>query len=208
MKATLLRVLWIACKIAVISAKARYSPEAHITIINGTPSTVGVWWINPNGSGDDMYISELASKDRLPLNSFMGHEFQLRELADDQTGECNSQDKTCRMTSFHVQATESQFYSVNEYFKIEYEDILRPDEVLFQADDFVSYCKRKSLEGASAGSHDKELILSKFKSCMSNGAGQKLKLAEEEIRFVRNVRQDIGGVSSLVWNECCGNISD
>lgn len=196
MKAPLLSAFLVLCSSSISAKVARYAPEAQITIINASPSKTGVWWINPNPAEDNMFISELNVNDRMPLNSYTGHDFEVRELGDDQTGECNSKDRTCRITRFTVKSGDQQFFAVNDHFEIEYEDILQPDEGVWDTDDYVSYCKRKSLDGHSAGNHDKELILSRFKSCMANGAGQKLKVAEEEVRFVRNVRQDIGGVSS------------
>lgn len=38
----------------------------------------------------------------MPLNSFVGHEFEIREVANAKTGSCTSPDKVCHMGSFKV----------------------------------------------------------------------------------------------------------
>jgi hypothetical protein len=42
------------------------------------------------------------------LNSFIGHEFEVRELPSMRTGSCKSKDQTCRNDFFAVSENEDQ----------------------------------------------------------------------------------------------------
>jgi len=42
------------------------------------------------------------------LNSFVGHTFQVRELAAKKTGVCAGEDETCRVDHFTVNANQDQ----------------------------------------------------------------------------------------------------
>ena len=43
-----------------------------------------------------------------PLNSFVGHEFELREVPTKSTGLCKSEDQTCRNSFFVVSQNRDQ----------------------------------------------------------------------------------------------------
>lgn len=200
MKAVPQILMLMLCQVAqvtlVFAARPSGSMNSQVTIniINGSGSKIGVWWINFNVGGDNVPMGNVPMGDRIALDSLSGHEFELRELPDPSTGECNSKDKTCRMAILRVKTGGEHLYSVNSNFQIEYDDILLADAELLKTDDYVSYCKSKALGDDSA---DKEVILNRFKYCVSQGLGRQLREAEEELKFVQNVRQSIGGVSAI-----------
>ena len=43
-----------------------------------------------------------------PLNSFVEHEFEVRELPSSKTGVCKSEDKVCRITTMIVSEGDEQ----------------------------------------------------------------------------------------------------
>jgi hypothetical protein len=43
-----------------------------------------------------------------PLNSFVGHEFELRELPSATSGECKGEDKVCHTATFAVSENDDQ----------------------------------------------------------------------------------------------------
>lgn len=193
--------LILFCSLAVTMARSRRPSGsirpvgAHVTIINESPSKVGIFWVNLNSPGDNLRIGEIVAHERVSLDSFVGHEFEIHEMPDETTGECNAKDKTCRVTYFPVKDGDKQMYSINDSFEVVYDDISKPDEELIETNDYASYCKRKALEGQFASHYDKELIMSRFKSCMSLGVGHRLQSAEDEVAFEQDVRQTVAGVS-------------
>jgi hypothetical protein len=47
-----------------------------------------------------------------PLQTFVGHEFELRELPSEKTGVCDSPDQTCRSATFVISENDNQGTSV------------------------------------------------------------------------------------------------
>lgn len=43
-----------------------------------------------------------------PLNTYVGHTFQLREVPNEHTGVCESEDQTCRVATFTVTENDDQ----------------------------------------------------------------------------------------------------
>ena len=85
------------------------STKRDIKIINESGSKVEVYWIHPNTrAGSLMSSPNILSGASFPLNSFVGHEFEARELPSEKTGYCKSADKICKIASFAVSANSDQ----------------------------------------------------------------------------------------------------
>ena len=68
-----------------------------------------VYWIHPDTR--DVHIMSnpfVMNGASFPLNSYVGHEFEVRELPSEATGECKSEDQTCRSTYFVVSENNAQ----------------------------------------------------------------------------------------------------
>eukprot|EP00980_Cylindrotheca_fusiformis_P003847 scaffold858_cov123-Cylindrotheca_fusiformis.AAC.23 len=167
------------------------STNLLIRVINTSGSQVGVWWINPNKSENDVKLGEIADHTGTNYNTFRGHTFQLREQPRDDTGACASQDQTCRMASFVVRDGEDQSYSLNDKFQVEYTDLSQPNAELLDSPDVVSYCKEKAKQGLEDELADREVVLERFNSCLTRGLTYKIREAEEGVEFISQLRDSI-----------------
>lgn len=170
----------------------------HITIINASRNTVGIWWINPRQAEEDIFLGEVPVGAGVPMDTYRGHNFQLREVPEQATGACQSRDQTCRVAYFTVRAGEEQNYSVNENFKMEYTDLLQPDDELLAAPDVITYCKEKAKQSLETETSDSDVVLQRFQSCLTKGLTSKLRAAEEEVEFMSQLRNGIAAVSDVL----------
>jgi hypothetical protein len=195
-------LLLLLSKTILVASSSRPSGSAsttlHIRIINASGGQVGIEWINPRRNEEDIYLGEIPDATSTPMDSFRGHEFQLRELPEPDTGVCQSKDQTCRVAFFSVRVGEEQNYSVNANFEIEYTDLLQPDSELQDAPDVISYCKEKAKKGLESETSDSEVVMQRFHSCLTTGLTPKLKEAEDEVQFMGQLRDGIAAVSQLV----------
>ena len=83
------------------SARERkQSTAVSLSLINVSGSRVALSWI---GASDNALIGDIPSGTTMSVNSFVGHDFELRELPDLDTEECgSSEDQTCRMAFLKV----------------------------------------------------------------------------------------------------------
>ena len=85
------------------------STSRSIKILNESGSRVEVYWIHPQTrEGTLMSSPNVMHGASFPLNSFVGHEFELRELPSATSGECKSEDKVCHTASFAVSENDDQ----------------------------------------------------------------------------------------------------
>lgn len=118
-----------------------------------------------------------------PLDSYVGHEFEVRELPG-KTGECKEQ--TCRHSYFKVSENDDQIARVNPDFTTEFVDNkIKAD---MQAVELIESCKtiaEKLIET------DKDSALDSFAECVQTGVAEALEVVHEEIAFQASVRKDI-----------------
>jgi hypothetical protein len=99
---------------SVITAKERppvtnKSTSRAIKIMNHSGSRLEVYWIHPQTREGTLMSSPIVMNGAdFPLNSYVGHEFEIRELPSKKTGECISEDQTCRSTYFTVSENDDQ----------------------------------------------------------------------------------------------------
>jgi hypothetical protein len=197
-------LLLLLSKTILVASRSRPSGSAstalHISIINASGGLVGISWINPKQHEEDMYLGEVPVGTSVPMDSYRGHEFQLRELPERDTGVCQSKDQTCRVAFFSVRPGEEQNYSVNANFEMEYTDLLQPDPdpELQDAPDVISYCKEKAKKGLESETSDSKVVMQHFHSCLTTGLSSKLKEADDEVQFMSQLRDGIAAVSQLV----------
>jgi hypothetical protein len=85
------------------------STERNIKIMNESGSKVEVYWIHPQTrEGSLMTTPSILNGALFTLNSFIGHEFEAREVVSEKTGHCKSEDKKCKKTNFVVSANADQ----------------------------------------------------------------------------------------------------
>jgi len=102
---------------AVLGMSRRESPNArNIDFVNQSGTRVDLLWINRStdpvsyhsNSNDEGYPYGVSQR----INSFIGHEFEAREMPSKKTGECKTPGK-CRTAYFQVNSEEGQSTSRN-----------------------------------------------------------------------------------------------
>jgi hypothetical protein len=104
-KSVALLLLW-----TLVSSIHSQSTEKSLPIINNSGGNVALYWINPN-TREPQFLSELSSIEdgrEFPVNTFTGHEFELRELPTSRGICTSSPDQTCRSKYFVVTASDKQ----------------------------------------------------------------------------------------------------
>ena len=88
-----------------------------IQIMNECSRRVEVHWIHPD-TGEMVLQStpDILHGASFALNSFVGHTFQVRELAAKKTGLCGGEDETCRVDHFTVNANQDQGEFISLWF--------------------------------------------------------------------------------------------
>jgi hypothetical protein len=110
-----LLILAVGLLVALIPTTWSISTERAIRMFNEAGVKVEIYWINPT-TRETVLMSAPFIYDgaQFPLNSFVGHEFEVREVANIQTGDCSSGDKTCHSTTFVVTDHDNQ----GEYLRL------------------------------------------------------------------------------------------
>jgi hypothetical protein len=96
----------LCCVIAVGQA----SNSRNLLLINEAGVSAEVHWIDSKSRNSVLLSDEGGIRDggQMPLNSFVGHEFEIREMPSPQSGQCDNEDKVCRTVHFIVTDSEDQ----------------------------------------------------------------------------------------------------
>jgi hypothetical protein len=94
------------------AAAVGYAARANnrnIQMINDSGSKIEVYWVHPDTAERHlMSKSPVLLGATFPLNTFVGHEFEMREVPSEKTGVCRSPDQTCRQASFVISDNDNQ----------------------------------------------------------------------------------------------------
>lgn len=101
-----LAVLLAVCAAAPPTTKATERP---IKILNESGSKVEIYWVHPQtGALSIMSTPNVLNGASFNLNSFIGHEFEIRELPSSKTGTCKGEEQTCRTNYLAVTENSEQ----------------------------------------------------------------------------------------------------
>ena len=144
-----------------------------IRIINQSFSDLGVYWVHPT-TGETVAMSPepLAPGGEFPLNSYVGHTFEMRETPKAGSTMCSqSPDKTCRRAEFQVSENQDQLVSINQDIEVQFVDSkLKAKE---SAADLVSACRARATS-ALASNIDEAQVLDLLTECVEGGIAQSL----------------------------------
>jgi hypothetical protein len=98
--------------IRLTSPLVRADDDDHsrgLLIMNESGRRVEIYWIDPD-DGEAVLQSdpEIMDGTSLDLNSFVGHDFEVRELPAKSSGVCGGEDETCRVDYFTVNPNNDQ----------------------------------------------------------------------------------------------------
>jgi len=135
------------------------------------------------------------------LNSYVGHEFELREKPSAKTGLCKSEDQTCRNSFVKVSPNFDQVVTVREGFAVEFlDDKLRAK---MEATSLVRACREKAktrLERTENNTMEIENSIDYLVECVEGQVSESLSKATEEINFQAKIRTNM---AKLMENYTC-----
>jgi hypothetical protein len=99
-------VLTIALSALVVMSS---NVDRAVRLVNGSGSKVEVYWIDVSTRNAVLMSTPFVYDGAdFPINSFVGHEFEVRELPSSKTGTCASPDNVCRVANFVVSESDNQ----------------------------------------------------------------------------------------------------
>jgi len=175
--------------IFVVEANKR-GVKRSIKIVNESGGNVEVYWVHPQ-TRDTALMSDphVVRGAEFPLDSFVGHEFEVREMAG-PSGECK--DQVCRQTFFTVSENDEQVARITADFETIFVDNKIKAEM--QASQLIKECQNKAklnLEQAGTDSTKVAAAVDQMLACVEGGVAGALETVNEEIAFQASVRKDI-----------------
>ncbi|KAL3773812.1 hypothetical protein ACHAW5_004105 [Stephanodiscus triporus] len=189
--------------VVVVSA-ASSSPSARsINIMNESGRRVEVHWINPDdGSFVLQSTPDILNGASLNLNSYVGHNFEVRELPGKKTGVCAGEDQTCRVDRFTVKSTHDQVIIIADGISIEHTD--SKTIANRSAKSLLDNCKVMAKSQLEADPQSALSILESMGTCVEKGVALEIERANEEIAFQAEVRR---GMANLIENYTCADMT-
>uniref|UniRef100_A0A7S4AC15 Fe2OG dioxygenase domain-containing protein n=2 Tax=Pseudo-nitzschia australis TaxID=44445 RepID=A0A7S4AC15_9STRA len=181
---------------------AMANTERGITIINNSGSRVEVYWVHPHtGQTSLMSNPHILNGAEFPLNSFVGHKFELREMPTLSTGLCKSEDQTCRNSFFVVSQNREQVVTAQQGFDIEFLD----DQIRAQleANEIVGSCQTRAkyrLQKAGTNTNEIQSSMDDLVKCVEAELTETLSRSNEELAFQSKIRTDM---AELMENYTC-----
>lgn len=189
---------FLSTLLLLLLVSAQRGIKRNIKIINDTSGRILIFWVHPQ-TREPSLMSDAAgipSGADFPLDSFVGHEFEVRELASQRTGACK--DNVCRHAYFAVSENDEQTARVTEAngdndhdddgegFVVEFVDT--KVKASLQAKDLVADCRKGAADKLAKGD---ATAMDQFTTCVQEGVASALEVVNEEISFQASVRKDI-----------------
>jgi 2OG-Fe(II) oxygenase superfamily len=202
---TINRILFV-CIVAVLSLRhvtcnvSGRGNSRKISILNQSGRSVEIYWIHPNtGEGVLMTSPSLVNGAEFPLDSFVGHAFEAREVPSKKTGQCgmsNSSDDSgpgvCRRAPFEVSANDDQVAKITNDFQAIFVD--NRIKAMNEATDIVATCQAGAKQRLLDADIDKvkaEQAVEDLINCVEGGVATALVKVHEEIAFQSDIRKKI-----------------
>lgn len=134
-----------------------------------------------------------------PLNSYVGHEFLIKEVAGKYG--CRGPGRACRSTSFVVSENDDQVIRITEDIVADFVD--NKVKARREAAELITECQTKAKERIARAGNDRkaaEKAMDDLVNCVHNGVALRLEQVNEEVAFQANVRRDI---AMLLENYTC-----
>lgn len=166
----------------------------HIRIMNDSGVKITVFWVHPETREASLMSDPFVVVGaEFPLESYVDHEFEIRELADGASGECSKAvDRTCRHTYFKVTDNDDQVARITPTFEVIFVDNKITAEL--QAADLIKMCQTQAKEKLVAAGTDTDkaaAAVDELLACVEGGVASALERVNEEIAFQASVRKEI-----------------
>lgn len=162
------------------------NPTARdIHIVNLSDVKVDIFWVNPQ-TGElikSVDTGILKGTDTL-INSYIGHKFEVHELARKSDKKCRGVNDECRKATFVVTNNEDQRFNIEKDITISYEDAR--SRAMEKAKKVSEECPMpEAVEGEMPD-------LEKWAECLQSQINATLDVSREEIEFQAGVRKNLG----------------
>mmetsp|Transcript_13032 Transcript_13032/g.24895 ORF Transcript_13032/g.24895 Transcript_13032/m.24895 type:complete len:466 (-) Transcript_13032:352-1749(-) len=194
----LLMLLLTLLQLATATDSAR-----SIQIMNESGRRTEVHWVHPE-TGEMVLQStpDILHGASFALNSYVGHTFEVRELAAKKTGVCAGEDMTCRVDHFTVNSNQDQVIMIKDGVDVEHTD--SKTIASKSASTLLDDCKSTAKSHLSSDPASAINILEDLTKCVQKGIAVEIERANEEIAFQATVRKDM---AALVENYTCADES-
>lgn len=165
---------------------AQRGVKRNIKITNDSGSRIAIYWVHPS-TFDTVLISDalgIPPGADFPLDSQVGHDFEVRELPLKSTGSCVTE--KCRTTHFAVTESDEQVATINKGFEVHFVD--NKIKATMQATDLIKTCKESATMKLAS---DPEGAVSGMMKCVESGVASALEQVNEEITFQASIRKEI-----------------
>eukprot|EP00545_Synedropsis_sp_CCMP1620_P002706 CAMPEP_0119012880 /NCGR_PEP_ID=MMETSP1176-20130426/7675_1 /TAXON_ID=265551 /ORGANISM="Synedropsis recta cf, Strain CCMP1620" /LENGTH=484 /DNA_ID=CAMNT_0006965917 /DNA_START=28 /DNA_END=1482 /DNA_ORIENTATION=+ len=192
----LLLLLLLSGTTVVEGVGSKQKADRSIVIYNFSNSRVEVSWVNPdNGNRALMSEPNVLHGASFNLNSYVNHNFEVKELPHSKTGECR-QASECRSAIFTVNDNENQHMEVNADFEIVHKD--HKTQAQADAVKMLDACKIKAVDelddtSTTTTTTTAEQALQNMAECMQAEVLKQLKDIANEVSFEEQTRKKMGG---------------
>ena len=168
------------------------SNARSINILNQSGKRVEIYWIHAD-TGELMLQSTpfVYNGATFNLNSFVGHSFQVRELASSSTGQCGDDDEvgTCRTDVFTVNENDSQTFYIEKGIHMVQRDNL--SLAYESASELLSKCQVDAIQRLELGDDGKSVVQDLI-ACVEVNVADEILQANEEISYQARIRKTMG----------------
>eukprot|EP00550_Attheya_septentrionalis_P012299 CAMPEP_0198302732 /NCGR_PEP_ID=MMETSP1449-20131203/56265_1 /TAXON_ID=420275 /ORGANISM="Attheya septentrionalis, Strain CCMP2084" /LENGTH=467 /DNA_ID=CAMNT_0044005177 /DNA_START=311 /DNA_END=1714 /DNA_ORIENTATION=- len=178
---------------------------------NQSGNDMEIFWINHSTDEAHLIVSVLSAKKKAPIETFVGHTFEIRAIPDAETGTCTSQDNTCAVRRFTVGEDSHPVVTVNEDMEIDIQNVVAY-EVTKQTSKGVKeeapensqmhVCQEKAKDAIRSSPLEAEKALDELVNCAMWNVTKTLAEKSEEVSFHAHRRMM---VASSLENFTCAD---
>mmetsp|Transcript_13747 Transcript_13747/g.17286 ORF Transcript_13747/g.17286 Transcript_13747/m.17286 type:complete len:459 (-) Transcript_13747:312-1688(-) len=205
MKSNLLpSIVWLSSLLLIPSFRlstASVPEERFIHINNDSGHRIHIFWISTSNEAVPISNGQgIQNGATFPLNSFVGHSFEAREIASPHTKECHSDDGVCRSGYFTVNQNDDQNIFIRKGMVVDHVDNL--SRAAQSATELMTLCESQAVEKARYPNANASQVIVDLKECVEMSVSKNIRKATEDIAFQANVRE---GMSALLENYTCAD---
>jgi hypothetical protein len=162
-------------------------PNRSITIQNNAKARIELSWIDPS-SGDRSVMSDpyIIPGSEYTLDSFVSHQFEVKELPNKNTGKCSGGASSCQISFFTVNEHENQVFVVNSDYEIEHVD--HTTNARKDASQITENCNKQASEEMISGVPS-DKILDRMAECLAQQSAKRILDATDNVYFERKLRK-------------------
>uniref|UniRef100_A0A7S4AD37 Fe2OG dioxygenase domain-containing protein n=2 Tax=Pseudo-nitzschia australis TaxID=44445 RepID=A0A7S4AD37_9STRA len=187
---------------------------------NHSDDYLSLHWINPNTEATVPIKTGILPRSAFSANSFLAHQFEVRQEVNPETGLCGNRDEECKIAYFQVTESPNQYFIIENDVKIETVKILPTQQkkhLLDQIDldavenptDTLMECKEQAtrrldeLNGVDGTEAIMTQIHKELHDCMTVGLAPSIKSSLNEVEFERSLRLQ---ASEIAENFTCVDV--